>query len=182
MPAINSFISSRKRPQNGFGLIEITLVIIVVGVLSATGWYAWRSKAQTDKILNNANADSKSTASSSKNGIFYSVSVPSDFKTQLQAFYSDFKPTCALVRPGPIVFNVTKIVGNAQLMVSQTCGGVGGSHIYVDQNGKLIDAAVSAGTYACTDVDQYKISSQLAANCYVSNWDGSQTLRANTNP
>ena len=37
--------------QRGFGVIEILLVIIVVGVLGATGWYALHTKHQTDQIF-----------------------------------------------------------------------------------------------------------------------------------
>ncbi len=44
----------RRKAQNGFGLIEVALVIIVIGVLGATGWYALHTKDQTDKILSQA--------------------------------------------------------------------------------------------------------------------------------
>lgn len=182
MPTIASYTNNKTvRPDAGFGLIEVLLIVVVAGVLGATGWYAFRSKARTDKILNGAAAESQKTAAN-QNGLVYSAAVPADFKSQLQTFYDAFKPTCALVAPGPVIFQVTKNIDNQQIQVRQTCGGVGGTHIYVLSGGKLTDAAVSAGTYACTDVDQYKISSRLASNCYVSNWDGSQTIRANTNP
>jgi len=169
--------------QKGFGVIEIALIIIVAGVLGATSWYAFHSKAQTDKILNGAAAESQQSANvSSQGGIQYSVVVPAGFKTQLQALYNNFKPTCAVVAPGPVEFKVLKNVSDQQIQVSQTCGGVGGSDIYILQGSKWVAAALSTGVYACTDVDEFKISKQLAPTCYVTNLDGSQTIRENTNP
>ncbi|HET6864056.1 MAG TPA: hypothetical protein VFH37_02575 [Candidatus Saccharimonadales bacterium] len=183
MPIITSCTNKNtEHRQAGFGLIEVALVLIVVSLLGATGWYALRSKDRTDKILNGAAAESDQTKAAAQGGIKYRVNLPTDLKTQIQTFYNNFKSTCAIVAPGPVVFDVLKNVKDQQIQVKETCGGVGGSHIYVLQSGKLVDAAISSGTYACTDVDQYKISSQLASNCYVSNLDGSQTLRTNTNP
>jgi len=56
--------ASSINKQSGFGLIEILLVIIVIGVLGATGWYALHTKHQTDKILSQTDKISQSESPS----------------------------------------------------------------------------------------------------------------------
>ncbi len=54
-------MSEQHRKQLGFGAIEILLLVIVVGVLGATGWYAFSSKHKTDQILDQAAKISQGT-------------------------------------------------------------------------------------------------------------------------
>lgn len=161
------------------------MIVIVAGVLGATGWYTWNSKNKTDKILAQAAAISQQAANAEKTqqtgGIKYSISVPASLKKQLQADYAKFKDTCSIFGSGPVTFDVSKQSGNF-VQVDETCANTNDTAIYTLQNGQWVITTTSAGTYSCIDVDQYHITKQLVPTCYINNWDGSQTNRANTYP
>jgi Tfp pilus assembly protein PilV len=74
--------------QKGFGIIEISLVIIVAGVLGATGWYAFHTKHQTDQILNQAQNETESIPTVSKS-INNFNECASDLNNKLQGSYPE---------------------------------------------------------------------------------------------
>lgn len=52
--------------QNGFAILETILILVVIGVIGATGWYALHTKNQTDKILAQSEKTSQSTINQNK--------------------------------------------------------------------------------------------------------------------
>lgn len=85
--------------QRGYGLIELLLLVIVVGVLGATGYYAIHTKHQTDKILDQSEKTSQSSISSKSNSsksnaAYFTISqwnvrAPYNSKLRLQYSYSN---------------------------------------------------------------------------------------------
>lgn len=68
-----------KKTQKGFALLETLLILIVIGILGAVGWYALHTKHQTDQILSQADKISQSTpAESSSAAYFKCVSNPDE--------------------------------------------------------------------------------------------------------
>ncbi|HSX44795.1 MAG TPA: hypothetical protein VLF39_01625 [Candidatus Saccharimonadales bacterium] len=48
----------KKLNESGIGTIETILILIIVSMIGATGWYVWHSKQSTDDSLNKANQNS----------------------------------------------------------------------------------------------------------------------------
>lgn len=98
-----SHTASSINRQSGFGLIEILLLVIVVGVLGGTGWYAWHSKNQTDKILGEASNTVQATKLSVTSGIAKIKDESSSYNSWLTysdnyltfKYPSDWHPTAA---------------------------------------------------------------------------------------
>ncbi len=53
------------KKNQGFGLIEGLLILLIIGILAGVGWFVWQSKKNTDKNLNSA-AQTEIKAGSSK--------------------------------------------------------------------------------------------------------------------
>jgi len=49
----------KKNNQTGFGIIEALLIMVVVGILGFTGWYAYHSRSVANKDYNSASTDSQ---------------------------------------------------------------------------------------------------------------------------
>ncbi len=47
--------------QDGFGAVEALLILVIVGVISAIGWYLWHTKHGTDKSVPTASHSSEKT-------------------------------------------------------------------------------------------------------------------------
>jgi hypothetical protein len=63
----------KHKNQTGFVPLEGLLILMIVGLISGTGWYVWHSKNLTDKNLNNANNsldDTKASSASKKSQHF----------------------------------------------------------------------------------------------------------------
>lgn len=43
-----------KKNQNGFGVVEGLLALVIIGVIGFTGWYVLQSKSKTNKVLDDA--------------------------------------------------------------------------------------------------------------------------------
>jgi type II secretory pathway pseudopilin PulG len=55
-----------KKTQNGFSVIEGLLIVVIVSMLAAVGWYVWHSQKQVDKTYSqtaNSSAVTKSKTS-----------------------------------------------------------------------------------------------------------------------
>jgi hypothetical protein len=58
-----------NKTQKGFAVLEGLLLLVVVGMIAGSGWYAFHSKHQTDKILSQSEKTSQSTPAASKNTV-----------------------------------------------------------------------------------------------------------------
>lgn len=56
----------RKISQKGFASVETALVVIILIILSGTGWYVWHSKQAADKTLNDAGKSQPATQQAGK--------------------------------------------------------------------------------------------------------------------
>jgi hypothetical protein len=57
-----------KKNQNGFGVVEGLLTLVIIGILSGVGWYVWRTKNNADSIYKNASNTAEITkTNTSKN-------------------------------------------------------------------------------------------------------------------
>jgi type II secretory pathway pseudopilin PulG len=52
-----------KKNENGFSIVEVLLVFVVVALIGFIGWYVWQTKSNTDKNLTKSNTTSTSGAS-----------------------------------------------------------------------------------------------------------------------
>jgi hypothetical protein len=50
----------------GFALVEGLLILVIVGILTGTGWFVWNARNKTNYSLDKAGADSSSTTKSTK--------------------------------------------------------------------------------------------------------------------
>jgi hypothetical protein len=57
-----------NKTQKGFAVLEGLLLLVVVGMVSGTGWYAIHTKHQTDKILSQSEKTSQTVPSPSRAG------------------------------------------------------------------------------------------------------------------
>lgn len=55
------------RNNKGFSIIEWLLLLIIIAILIAVGWYVWQAKDKTDNNFNNANSANSSAADFPKN-------------------------------------------------------------------------------------------------------------------
>jgi Tfp pilus assembly protein PilE len=57
---------SMSKNQNGFGVVEGLLILVIVGILGGTGWYVWNSNNKTNDLLNSAEKSSSIGAKATK--------------------------------------------------------------------------------------------------------------------
>jgi hypothetical protein len=58
-----------SKNQRGFAILEALLLLVVVGMITGTGWYAFHTKHQTDQILARSEKTSQATPSASNNTV-----------------------------------------------------------------------------------------------------------------
>lgn len=51
-----------NKTSRGFAALEGLLILIIIAIISGTGYFVWHSKQQTDKALNDAAKSSQSTS------------------------------------------------------------------------------------------------------------------------
>jgi len=71
----------RKISQSGFAIIEAVLIVVVVGILSFTGWFVWHAKQNTDKSLDAANNSEQASVKTTKKTDTKQASLPVDETT-----------------------------------------------------------------------------------------------------
>ena len=76
---MNKLKNFKKYNQNGFSVVEDLLVIIVIGIIGAVGFYVYKAKQNTDKSLTNP-----VSSSVEKNQKTENVSKPAENKTSSQ--------------------------------------------------------------------------------------------------
>lgn len=70
-------MKSNKDGQDGFAVIEATLIFIIIAAVAGIGWYVWQSKQKTDKTLNSTTSISSSIPQTTKQ------TKPADFSKYL---------------------------------------------------------------------------------------------------
>ncbi|HSW36811.1 MAG TPA: hypothetical protein VLG37_00375 [Candidatus Saccharimonadales bacterium] len=89
---------SIKKSQDGFGAIEVVLVIVVVGLIAFAGWYMWHSKKNP---ATNAGT-SQATGSSSSSSASSFLEIPEfGIKLKTSADISDLYYSYKQVSPYP---------------------------------------------------------------------------------
>jgi cytoskeletal protein RodZ len=193
----------KKQPKTkGFSTIEGLLILVIVLILGGVGWYVWHSTNDANKTLNEADKTSNSQAlpkqqstTSTKTAKSYNPSVVSKIanfdnasdslkEALVNVYYNDAKKVCdeenAQVSPDArldYVITVQKMVRDDFAKV-QFCGS-GGSSIMAKTGGEWKNIGSLAMAPGCNLVDQYKISKEITATCYI---DGQSTIRNVTYP
>ncbi len=132
------------KTQCGFSGLEAMLIIVIAGIISATGWYVWKSKTTVDHLNTQTAVDSKSANFSGKrkNPKFltiteWNVQMPMNDASKVLYQYSG---ACN----NPLGFG--KCDSAITLEVK--------SELYKNKNCKISD-----GLYRYTTVDQVAVSS-----------------------
>lgn len=55
-----------QQRQQGFAVLEAVLILVVIAIISGTGWYVWHSRQETSKALDSSQNASDSTPKTSK--------------------------------------------------------------------------------------------------------------------
>lgn len=108
-----------NQKQKGFAVLESLLILIIIAIISGTGWYAWQTKSQADKTLSQANQTSQNspvpvilntgTSKESNDKLSYLDISCYKVKMALPGSISDLYYYYPLDCPGPGAFGVKSL-------------------------------------------------------------------------
>jgi type II secretory pathway pseudopilin PulG len=68
-------VSIMIKTQRGFAVLEAVLILVIVGIITAAGYYVWQSSQKANKSLNNA-SDSSALKSNDETAAWYLYESP----------------------------------------------------------------------------------------------------------
>lgn len=179
-----------KKDQAGFSAVEALIILVVVGLLAFAGWYVWRHnhKQNTNKTTpaSNTTTSTKKTDNTKDQSQAPAASYDTEktkyikdfdlasasFKTALVgSFFDEAKTSCmeaakATPDTDTSTYIVFKKMVRDDFAVAQYCG-TGGAAIFAKDAGQWKRVGSLAMAPACSLVDQYKISKEISATCYL---------------
>jgi hypothetical protein len=123
-----------KKREAGFGVVEIVIVLVAVGLIGGGGWYVWQSKQSKSQSVttNQANSQTQQPESKSTNDCDASYKSVSNEKIGISFCYPEDWATDIMDTPGNhIVGTVTLTSPDYQEVEGGLGGSNAGSKVYV---------------------------------------------------
>jgi len=156
---------SAKNSQEGFSVVEVFLLVLVIIFLGITGGVVYHyNHKSTDSTTNNQSSSTSPNVINQPIDILY-PSLPSGLQSAILAEYKQQAPGCVsngqFVDPSGQLF-----VPDAWYMSSGYAeAGIGcdspAATLFVDVSGKWQSVASTQDVYLCSTLDQYKIPESL---------------------
>jgi len=86
--AIHQYKGTVMHKQKGFGVVELILVFVAIGIVGFAGWFVWNSQKQLSKTLDDANKGGSAVIATKKSTASNTTSTKSVTSNNVSAYLS----------------------------------------------------------------------------------------------